>query len=206
MFTGIVQGTAEVVEIKEAEAFRSHLVRMPPHLCDGLELGASVAHNGVCLTVTEIDGDLVSFDLMRETLRVTNLGGLSVGDRVNVERAARFGDEIGGHAMSGHVMGQAELTELDEAPNNRRLWFQLPPGLERFVFAKGYIGVDGISLTIGELRNDARGVAFCVDLIPETLARTTLADRRPGDRVNLEIDPQTQAIVETVERVMAARN
>ncbi|KJZ16206.1 MULTISPECIES: riboflavin synthase [unclassified Halomonas] len=205
MFTGIVQGTAEVVEIKEAEAFRSHLVRLPRHLCEGLELGASVAHNGVCLTVTDIDGDLVSFDLMRETLRVTNLGGLSVGDRVNVERAARFGDEIGGHAMSGHVMGQAELVELDEAPNNRRLWFLLPQGLDRFVFAKGYIGVDGISLTIGELRNDTRGPAFCVDLIPETLARTTLADRRPGDRVNLEIDPQTQAIVETVERVMAAR-
>lgn len=205
MFTGIVQGTAEVVEIKEAEAFRSHLVRLPRHLCEGLELGASVAHNGVCLTVTDIDGDLVSFDLMRETLRITNLGGLSVGDRVNVERAARFGDEIGGHAMSGHVMGQAELVELDEAPNNRRLWFLLPQGLERFVFAKGYIGVDGISLTIGELRNDTQGPAFCVDLIPETLARTTLADRRPGDRVNLEIDPQTQAIVETVERVMAAR-
>lgn len=205
MFTGIVQGTAEVVEIKEAEAFRRHQVRMPRHLCEGLALGASVAHNGVCLTVTDVDGDLVSFDLMRETLRVTNLGGLSVGDRVNVERAARFGDEIGGHAMSGHVMGQAELVELDEAPNNRRLWFQLPQGLERFVFAKGYIGVDGISLTIGALRDDTRGPAFCVDLIPETLARTTLADRRPGDRVNLEIDPQTQAIVETVERVLAAK-
>ena len=205
MFTGIVQGVGTLVAVEEATQFRRHVVAFPEEMVQGLQTGASVAHNGCCLSVTHIDGNRVAFDLMRETLRVTNLGGLSVGDRVNVERAARFGDEIGGHAMSGHVMGQAELVELDEAPNNRRLWFLLPQGLERFVFAKGYIGVDGISLTIGELRNDTRGPAFCVDLIPETLARTTLADRRPGDRVNLEIDPQTQAIVETVERVMAAR-
>ncbi|MBN8414284.1 riboflavin synthase subunit alpha [Halomonas cupida] len=205
MFTGIVQGTAEVVDMIEAEAFRTHVVRLPEHLLEGLALGASVAHNGVCLTVTAVDRDRVSFDLMRETLRVTNLGAVSIGDRVNIERAARFGDEIGGHAMSGHVMAQAELVELDEAPNNRRLWFLLPEGLDRFVFTKGYIGVDGISLTIGALRQETRGGAFCVDLIPETLARTTLADRRPGDRVNIEVDPQTQAIVETVERVLAAK-
>ncbi|MGQ7248947.1 riboflavin synthase subunit alpha [Halomonas sp. V046] len=203
MFTGIVQGTAEVVAIEEAQAFRTHTIELPDALLTGLELGASVAHNGVCLTVTAVTGRRVSFDLMRETLRVTNLGQLAVGSRLNVERAARFGDEIGGHAMSGHVMGMAELIEVDEAPNNRRLWFRLPAGLERFVFAKGYIGVDGISLTIGAVRDEGR--AFCVDLIPETLQRTVLAERQPGDNVNIEVDPQTQAIVETVERVMAAR-
>ncbi|MBB3140639.1 riboflavin synthase subunit alpha [Halomonas organivorans] len=207
MFTGIVQGTAEVVAIEEAEAFRTHVLVLPESLRHGLEIGASVAHNGVCLTVTAIDGERVSFDLMRETLRVTNLGALGVGGRVNVERAARFGDEIGGHAMSGHVMATAELVEIDEAPNNRRLWFELPGALGRFLFDKGYIGVDGASLTIGETRQatTGHGPRFCVDLIPETLARTVLADRVPGDRVNIEIDPQTQAIVETVERVMAAR-
>ncbi|WP_046080279.1 riboflavin synthase [Halomonas sp. HG01] len=208
MFTGIVQGIAEVVAIEEAEAFRTHVVRLPGALGEGLEIGASVAHNGVCLTVTEIEGERVSFDLMRETLRVTNLGELAVGDRVNVERAALFGDEIGGHAMSGHVIATAELVSLDEAPNNRRLWFELPESLGRFVFDKGYIGVDGASLTIGEARPATAEHAprFCVDLIPETLARTVLADRVPGDRVNIEIDPQTQAIVETVERVMASRD
>jgi riboflavin synthase len=207
MFTGIVQGTAEIVAIKEAEAFRTHVVSLPQSLREGLELGASVAHNGVCLTVTAIDGDRVSFDLMRETLRVTNLGALGEGDRVNIERAARFGDEIGGHAMSGHVMAMAELVELDQAPNNRRLWFEVPHALGRFLFDKGYIGVDGISLTIGATRpaNATHGPRFCVDLIPETLERTILVDRVPGDRVNIEIDPQTQAIVETVERVLAAR-
>ncbi|WP_445157355.1 riboflavin synthase subunit alpha [Halomonas sp. E14] len=207
MFTGIVQGTAVIVAIEEAEAFRTHIVELPEALREGLALGASVAHNGVCLTVTRIEREQVSFDLMRETLRVTNLGAVQVGDRVNIERAARFGDEIGGHAMSGHVMAMAELVELDEAPNNRRLWFEVPHALGRFLFDKGYVGVDGISLTIGQARraNAEHGPRFCVDLIPETLARTTLVDRIPGDRVNIEIDPQTQAIVETVERVLEAR-
>lgn len=207
MFTGIVQGTAELVAIQEAEAFRTHVVALPEAMRQGLDIGASVAHNGVCLTVTQIDGERISFDLMRETLRVTNLGALDVGDRVNIERAARFGDEIGGHAMSGHVIAMAELLEIDEAPNNRRLWFRLPAELGRFVFAKGYIGVDGASLTIGAIRpaHNGQGADFCVDLIPETLARTLLAERSVGDKVNIEIDPQTQAIVETVERVMAGR-
>lgn len=207
MFTGIVQGTAEVVAIHEAEAFRTHVLALPAELREGLALGASVAHNGVCLTVTAIEGERVSFDLMRETLRVTNLGAVTVGDHVNIERAARFGDEIGGHAMSGHVMALAELVELDEAPNNRRLWFEVPHALGRFLFDKGYIGVDGISLTIGQVQSATaeHGPRFCVDLIPETLARTILVDRVPGDAVNIEIDPQTQAIVETVERVLEAR-
>ncbi|MGM0536799.1 MAG: riboflavin synthase subunit alpha [Pseudomonadota bacterium] len=208
MFTGIVQGTAEVVAIHEAEAFRTHVLALPTALREGLALGASVAHNGVCLTVNAIEGERVSFDLMRETLRVTNLGALTVGDRVNIERAARFGDEIGGHAMSGHVMALAELVELDEAPNNRRLWFEVPHAVGRFLFDKGYIGVDGISLTIGQVQaaTTEHGPRFCVDLIPETLARTILVDRAPGDAVNIEIDPQTQAIVETVERVLQARD
>ncbi|MDW5378046.1 riboflavin synthase subunit alpha [Halomonas sp. HP20-15] len=202
MFTGIVQAAAELVAIEEKQDFRSHVLAMPGALCEGLEIGASVAHNGCCLTVTGIEGERVSFDLMRETLRLTNLGELAIGDRVNVERAARFGDEIGGHAMSGHIICMAELIEIDEAPNNRRLWFELPASYARFLFEKGYIGVDGISLTIGEVR----GRRFCVNLIPETLARTTLGARIPGDRVNIEVDPQTQAIVETVERVLAARS
>ncbi|SHF13813.1 riboflavin synthase alpha chain [Modicisalibacter ilicicola DSM 19980] len=202
MFTGIVQGTAELVSIDERSEFRTHVLSLPGAMREGLTLGASVAHNGCCLTVTAIDGDRVSFDLMRETLRLTNLGVLEVGDRVNIERAARFGDEIGGHAMSGHVICMAELVDIDEAPNNRRLWFELPVAYSRFLFEKGYIGIDGISLTIGEVQ----GRRFCVNLIPETLARTTLSERRTGEWVNIEIDPQTQAIVETVERVLASRD
>ncbi len=199
MFTGIVQGTAEVVDIVVAEAFRSHQVRLPPHCLEGLQQGASVAHNGCCLTVTQITGDLVWFDLMQETLKVTNLGYLSTGDRVNVERAARFGDEIGGHQMSGHIICMAETIQVRESENNRQLEFQLPATYSRYLFPKGYIGIDGISLTIGEVQ----GNRFTVNLIPETLSRTNIGGRQIGDRVNIEVDPQTQAIVDTVERVVA---
>lgn len=157
MFTGIVQGVARVIAVHELDDFRVHVVEMPPSMREGLEIGASVAHNGVCLTVTAIDGDSVSFDLMRETLRLTNLGAITPGQCVNIERAARFGDEIGGHSMSGHIIAMAEVVAIEEAPNNRRLWFSLPERLGRFVFEKGYIGVDGISLTIGDVRQADRG-------------------------------------------------
>ncbi|HEY0633933.1 MAG TPA: riboflavin synthase subunit alpha, partial [Gammaproteobacteria bacterium] len=192
---------AEIVAIIEKENFRTHTVRLPPELLAGLQPGASVAHNGCCLTITAIAGALVSFDLMAETLRLTNLGELKVGERVNVERAARFGDEIGGHAMSGHIMTTAPVSRVIDSANNRQVWFQIPAGLGKYIFTKGYIGIDGISLTIGEVQ----GGEFCVNLIPETLARTTLASRTRGEQVNIEIDPQTQAIVDTVERVLAER-
>ncbi|WP_375054882.1 riboflavin synthase subunit alpha [Zobellella sp. DQSA1] len=201
MFTGIVQGQGTVLEITDKADFRTHVVRLPEALLPGLEPGASVAHNGCCLTVTRIDGDRVSFDLMAETLRLTNLGRLRAGDRVNLERAARFGDEIGGHAMSGHIMAQGELLERVESDTNTCLWFALPAGLAKYVFTKGYIGIDGISLTLGEVKADR----FAVHLIPETLARTNLGAILPGYGVNIEIDPQTQAIVDTVERVLAGR-
>ncbi len=202
MFTGIIQGTAELVDIIEKTAFRTHVVRLPEHLLTGLEPGASVAHNGCCLTVTAIDGERVSFDLMQATLQLTNLGSLVVGDRVNVERAASYGDEIGGHPMSGHIMATAQIVEVRKSENNRQIWFELPAELMRYLFSKGYIGIDGISLTIGEVKDNR----FCVNLIPETLQRTNIGARDEGERVNIEIDPQTQAIVDTVERVMAEQH
>ena len=201
MFTGIVQGTAEVVEIEEKTAFRTHVIRMPESGVSGLQPGASVAHNGCCLTVTEIRDDLVSFDLMEETLRVTNLGELEPGSQFNFERAARFGDEIGGHQMSGHIICTAKVIGVRESENNRNIRFHLPETLSRYLFPKGYIGIDGISLTIV----DVEGPEFSINLIPETLSRTNIGTRRPGDRVNIEIDPQTQAIVDTVERVLSFR-
>ncbi|CAX59442.1 riboflavin synthase [Erwinia billingiae] len=202
MFTGIVQGTAEVLAIEEKPNFRTHIVRLPAELLPGLELGASVSHNGCCLTVTEVQGDRVSFDLVKETLRITNLGDLNVGDTINVERAAKFSDEIGGHLMSGHIMTTAEISKIITSENNREIWFKpLDAQQMKYILHKGFIGIDGISLTVGEVSK----TKFCVHLIPETLARTTLGAKRLGDRVNIEIDPHTQAIVETVERVLAQR-
>ncbi|HIF9265756.1 TPA: riboflavin synthase subunit alpha [Photobacterium damselae] len=201
MFTGIVQSTAPVVAIDKKLNFQTHTILMSEHLLDGLEIGASVAHNGCCLTVTKIEGRHISFDLMQETLKVTNLGLVHVGNEVNIERAAKFGDEIGGHSMSGHIICTAKVLDVIESENNRQVWFSMPEYLMKYVFTKGYIGIDGISLTIGDVVDNS----FNVNLIPETLTRTNLKSRQIGDVINIEIDPQTQAVVDTVERMMAQR-
>ncbi|HFQ5587092.1 TPA: riboflavin synthase subunit alpha [Vibrio vulnificus] len=202
MFTGIVQGTAEVVIIEVKESFQTHTIRLCGEMLSGLAIGASVAHNGCCLTVTKIADDLVSFDLMQATLKLTNLGMLRVGDRVNIERAAKFGDEIGGHSMSGHISTTATIDQIIDTPNNRTIWFKLPyDDAMKYILAKGYIGVDGCSLTIGEVEADR----FNVHLIPETLNRTLFGQRNVGESVNIEFDLQTQAIVDTVERVLMSK-
>ncbi|MDD1780811.1 riboflavin synthase subunit alpha [Enterovibrio sp. ZSDZ35] len=201
MFTGIVQGTATVTEIVVKTDFQSHAVLFPDHMLSGLALGASVAHNGCCLTVTKVEGNTVWFDLMQATLKLTNLGLLQEGDKVNLERAARFGDEIGGHSMSGHIMCVASVVDVITTENNCQVWIEVPDTVAKYLFDKGYVGIDGISLTIGEMRNNR----FCVNLIPETLQRTNMGWRKVGDKVNIEVDPQTQAVVDTVERVLAAK-
>lgn len=202
MFTGIVQGTAQIKAITEAANFRTHVVEMPQEMLKGLQIGASVAHNGVCLTVTEIRDNLVSFDLMQETLKITNLGELKAGDFVNIERAMQMGTEIGGHILSGHVYCTADIVERLPSENNLQIWFQLPnQDTMKYVLTKGFIAVDGISLTIGEVREQR----FCVNLIPETIHRTLIGKKTVGEKVNIEIDPQTQAIVDTVERYLAQK-
>ena len=123
------------------------------------------------------------------------------GDKVNIERAARFGDEIGGHSMSGHITATAEISRIEANGLNRTVWFRLPENLKGYVFPKGFIGLDGCSLTIGTVSDNE----FNVHLIPETLNRTLFGSRRAGERVNVEIDPQTQVIVDTVARILAER-
>ena len=203
MFTGIVQGIAQIYAIKDSDNFRTQIVKLPAEMRKGLAIGASVANNGVCLTVTEIHDDLLSFDLMQETLRITNLGGLKARDFVNIERAMQMGAEIGGHILSGHVYCTASVSQIIESENNRQVWFKLPTKKDvmKYILTKGFIAIDGISLTIGEVKNDE----FCVNLIPETLHRTLIGKRQIGDLVNIEIDPQTQAIVDTVENYLKAR-
>lgn len=203
MFTGIIQGKAKIHEIKAKDNFRTHIIKMPQDLLSGLTLGASVAHNGVCLTVTKIEGDLISFDLMQETLKITNLGELKVSDEINVERAMKIGDEVGGHLLSGHVYCTAEIEQILSSPNNRQVWFKLPnQEVMKYILTKGYIAVDGISLTIGEVKDQS----FCVNLIPETLQRTILSQKQVHDKVNIELDSQTQAVVDTVERYLSQQN
>lgn len=197
MFTGIVLGSAVIEHIYLGTDFRTHQLKFSSAWLSGLEIGASVAHNGCCLTVTRIEKNSVFFDLIDETLKVTNLGQLQVGERVNIERAARIGDEIGGHLMSGHVHGVCKITAIERAPDNVAMWFEVPSTWQHYLMPKGYIALDGVSLTVGTIQNNR----FCVHLIPETLQRTVFGIRKVGDRINFEIDPQTQAIVDTVTRL-----
>ena len=202
MFTGIVQGMGRVVSVEQPAAdFRTHTVELPEDMAGGLQTGASVAHNGCCLTVTEANGRTARFDLMAETLDKTNLGRLKAGDLVNLERAARFGDEIGGHLMSGHITATTEILRIERTEHNTTMHFALPAALKPYILPKGFVGLDGCSLTIGSVGEDS----FCVHLIPETLRRTLFGTRQAGDTVNLEIDPQTQAVVDTVSRILAAK-
>jgi riboflavin synthase len=189
MFTGIVQGRGRVTAIVEDTIH----VQLPS--IEGLEVGGSVAIDGVCLTATSV-GDSVSFDVIEETLARTTLSTLSTGDEVNVERALKFGDELGGHILSGHIMGTAVIQSMD----NQDYTIRCSEELAQFIQEKGFIAVDGISLTIG--KTDGEG-AFDVHIIPETLRLTTLGSKGVGDAVNIEIDAMTQAVVETVKRAIA---
>lgn len=200
MFTGIVQGLKAVLDIEEQTHLRRLVIALD-ELSEGLSLGASVAVNGTCLTVTAVDGAAVTFDVIAETLSLTNLGGLRVGSLVNVERSFRIGEEVGGHIVSGHITGAAMLERIDERENERNLFFRVPPACMKYLLHKGFVALDGASLTIASVARDRDQISVC--LIPETIARTTLGRVVCGDRVNLEVDAQTQAIVDTVERVLA---
>ncbi|MBE2896183.1 riboflavin synthase subunit alpha [Pasteurellaceae bacterium HPA106] len=201
MFTGIVQGKARIEKIIRKVGFQTHIIAMPTALLEGLSVGASVAHNGVCLTVTEINGALVSFDLMAQTLAITNLRQVQEGDEVNIERAMKMGTEIGGHLLSGHIFCTATIAQIERTTNNYKVRFHLPSHAMKYVLAKGFIAIDGASLTIVDV--DRTDNTFSVSFIPETLERTIIAQKREGEQVNIEIDSQTQAIIDTVERYLA---
>jgi riboflavin synthase len=200
MFTGIVQGYCPIVRI-EAETNLKRLAIELGELAAGVETGASVAINGTCLTVTgEEAGGVLTFDVIQETLNLTNLGALEVGDHVNVERSFRVGDEVGGHILSGHVADTVGVARIDQGDNLRTLYFSVPKPWMKYLNHKGFVALDGASLTIASVDADAAEIS--VSLIPETIERTTLGRVKSGDRVNLEVDAQTQAIVDTVERLM----
>lgn len=198
MFTGIVQTTLPINAIDKQTGLWSLSITLPENMMQGLTLGASIALNGACLTVTSIEGCHVTFDVMMATLNLTNLNALEVGAQVNVERAARFGDDIGGHQLSGHVFGTVSVVEVERPENNCIVWFEITEQFKPYIFDKGYIGLNGCSLTIAEVKEDR----FCVYLIPETLNITTYKDVNVGDQINLEVDSHTQTVVDTVERLL----
>jgi riboflavin synthase len=208
MFTGIVQGVATVEAVVDRPGLRSFTLAFPPGFDEGLAIGASVACDGVCLTVTALHaaGGRADFDVMQQSLGLTTLGTLGVGSRLNVERAAKDGAEIGGHPLSGHVDFTARVLQVRRPENNHVLRIGVPAPWMRYVFSKGYIAVNGASLTVAEAARERDGSGwFEVWLIPETLRMTTFGDKPEGAALNIEIERQTQVFVDTVRAAIDER-
>jgi len=193
MFTGIVQGQGQVIAMDSGE-YTKVTITLPNS--ENLRIGDSVSVSGVCLTAVQIQGTAVQFDIIPETLSRTNLKELQIGNHVNIERALKYGDEVGGHLLSGHIMGVGTISNRHEGEEILDISVKVPEEMSPFIVEKGYIAIDGISLTIGKVN----GCNFSVHLIPETIRLTTLASKQIGAEVNIEIDSMTQIIVQTVRK------
>lgn len=197
MFTGLVEGQASVHQLLvEGDALRI-LVAFPETAAREMTLGESVALNGCCLTVVDIQPDHVAFQAGTETLSKTNLGRLQRGHRVNFERSLQAGARLGGHIVQGHVDGTGIVHAIDRSGEWVTMWFSLPPSLAKLMVPKGSVAVDGISLTVVQALQDR----FSVALIPHTLEITTLGQRSVGDTVNIETD----ILGKYIERLLEAR-
>jgi riboflavin synthase len=196
MFTGIVEELGTVAGVEDqGDAIR--LTIHAEHVLADAGLGDSISVNGCCLTVAERDGDTWTADVMQETLDKTSLAGIAPGDRVNLERAVTPTTRLGGHIVQGHVDDVGVVLARTPSEHWEVVEISMPPGLGRYLVDKGSITVDGVSLTVVE----AHEAGFTVSLIPETLARTTLGRRQPGDRVNLEVD----VLAKHVEKLLLSR-
>jgi riboflavin synthase len=202
MFTGIVKAQGVVKDVERKTGALRFSLPLPEGVNEPVELGASIAIDGVCLTVAEIlPKETVTFDVMEETLKKTTLQNLSAGQSVNIERSAKVGDEIGGHFVSGHVFGTGVITKIDTSENNHTVSIQVPGAIGKYIFEKGFVALDGASLTIVDVSaSPADTTTFTVWLIPETLRQTTFGWKQVGDLVNVEIDRETQTLVDTAAR------
>ncbi len=192
MFTGIIKHTGTVADARAVSYGTRLSIEAAGFLGDTeLSPGASVSINGVCLTVTQIETDRIVFDVIPETLARSTLGSLRKGARVNLESSLRAGDPLDGHFVQGHIDGTGRLTRRETSAGEQVMWFETDAAFAPYLIPKGSIAVDGISLTIAEVK----GSAFSVALVPTTLDLTTLGDRKIGDRVNLESDVITRTVI-----------
>ena len=201
MFSGIVQGTAEITSAIQRDDVLTIEVTLGGKLIDGLEIGASVAVDGVCLTAVEIAESTAKFDIIEETIRCTTLNIERKNTQANIERSLKYGDEIGGHNVSGHVTSVATISEIKQGVNGRTLQLTSEEKEISYLMPKGFVAIDGISLTVGEVNRSTD--TFDVHLIPETIAVTTIGVKQVGDQVNLELDSATVAAVEAAKQMLA---
>ena len=197
MFTGIVQSIAKIADVTDKNGIRTFIIDFNEGFCTDLEVGASVAVDGVCLTVTELVSDIrVKFDVMLQSLLITTLSEYEKDTSVNVERAARDGAEIGGHPLSGHVDFKVSIININQIEDHYCIRLGLSNEWKRYVFPKGYIALNGASLTISQVNKQDEW--FEVWLIPETRRMTVFEAKKEGDHINVEIERGTQVIVDTV--------
>ncbi len=198
MFSGITRGLFPVVHVEREPSLLRYEVNLG-ELAKGVTLGASISIDGVCQTAVAIEEGRVRFDAIEETLRLTTIGALEVGSLVSVERSLCAGDEIGGHEVSGHIRGLGSVRELKADGHEVDLRIAVEPAWMRYIFSKGFVALNGSSLTVGATDSES----FWVHLIPETLERTNLGMLGVGSKINVELDSKTVAIVDTTERVLA---
>lgn len=202
MYSGITRGLFPVVSVEEQAGVTRFAVELNAQLSANIEIGASIAIDGVCLTAVAQEGTRVSFEAIAETLSRTTLDVLAEGRLVSVERSCKVGDELGGHDVFGHVIGTGTVRARNYVGAQLDLTIAVPPAWLKYILPKGFISLDGSSLTVDEQRTRD---SFTVHLIPETLRLTNFARRELGERVNVELDARTVAIVDTVERVLSER-
>jgi riboflavin synthase len=197
MFTGIIEGLAEVTSVARAKKGADTVMRVKlGRIAKGLKVGDSVCVNGACLTVTKLSKGEAQFEMVAETVRRTSLGKVTPGDRVNIERSMRMGDRLEGHFVLGHVDGTATVSEKIEAPSETTMWFQLDnEELASALVEKGSVAVDGVSLTGVDVDHGGR---FSISLIPHTLGITTLGLKKRGEKVNIETDVLSKYVAKSL--------
>lgn len=201
MFTGIVSGQGYIHKVKNNVDYASITIKAPAGFSKNLKRGASVAVNGVCLTAKKGATDLLEFDVITETLEKTNFKLLSKGNKVNLERSMKADTEIGGHLVSGHIHGVGIIKSINDRGQTKDLRIQPPASLMEYLFYKGYVGLNGCSLTIGKVFKSS----FNIHLIPETIKVTNFQKMKKGDLINIEIDQTTINTVETIKKIMLER-
>ena len=198
MFSGIVSGLGSIKSIKDKHDILSIEIKAPKNFSKKLQKGASVSVDGVCLTAKNSNSDIIKFDVIEETLSRSTLGNLVKGQKVNLERSITSSSEIGGHLMSGHIHGVANIINISAKESSIDMKISIPEGKGKYILEKGYVGINGCSLTVGKV-NKAH---FNIHLIPETLKVTNLGTLEKKDKINIELDQNTVTIVDTVERVL----
>ena len=201
MFTGIVTGKGHIQKIIECEDYITLIIKAPKGFSRNLLKGGSVSVNGVCLTVKKGKTDTLEFDVIEETLKKTNLKNISTSSKVNLERSMTAKTEIGGHLVSGHIHGTGEVLKVINRQKTKDLKIKIPANLREYFFYKGYVALNGCSLTIGKVLKSS----FYIHLIPETVSVTTFKEIKKGDLINIEIEQAAINTVETVKRVMLER-